>query len=251
LHKRNIVAGGAIFGHSAQVTAQLFLCDIRPGDDHHLPRLLARLDEQERIRAARFRFERDRLSFASAHALLRHALDRVAGAPQPWRFEVGEFGKPRLDPPLDDIRFNLSHASELVAVAVTRGCDLGVDVEDALRDPDEATFSNLVLAPEELAELDGRADRSERLFRIWVAKEAIVKAIGLGLSLPVKQIMLHGDIPRLIAIPEIYGPSGIWSLHTERHGTHWVALAARGVLGPVERVALTVEQLVDANQALW
>jgi len=225
------------------VTVQLFLCDIRPGDDRHLPGLLARLDAEERMRAARFRFERDRLSFAAAHALLRHALDRTAGAPHPWRFAAGEFGKPSLDPPLDDIRFNLSHASELVAVALTRGRDLGVDVEDAHREPDEDTFSSLVLAPEEFDELEGCDDRSERLFRIWVAKEAIVKAIGLGLSLPVKQIIVRGDIPRLITLPEIYGPPAAWSLRTERHGTHWVALAARGALEPLERVVLTVEQL--------
>jgi 4'-phosphopantetheinyl transferase len=231
------------------MTIRLFLCDIQPGDDRHLPGLLNRLDPEERGRAARFRFDHDRLSFAAAHALLRHALDDTVGVPRPWRFAVQAFGKPSLDPPVDDVRFNLSHARGLVAVAVTRGRDLGVDVEDALRDPDESTFANLVLAPEELAELEGCADRAERLFRIWVAKEAVVKAIGLGLSLPVRQIVLRGEAPELVAMPEPHGPPDAWSLHTERHGTQWVALAVRGALGPIERTVLTVEEMTGSRRS--
>jgi len=234
--------------HPAAMTIRLFLCDIQAGDDRNLPGLLSRLSPDERARAARFRFDEDRLSFATAHALLRHALDDVIGATRPWRFAVQAFGKPSLDPPVDDVRFNLSHARGLVAVAVARGRDLGVDVEDALRDPDESTFANMVLAPEELAELEGCADRAERLFRIWVAKEAIVKAVGLGLSLPLRQIVVRGEAPELVAMPRPHGPAGTWSLHTERHGSHWVALAVRGLLGPVERTVLTVQQVADSRQ---
>ncbi|GAA0331049.1 hypothetical protein GCM10009087_46510 [Sphingomonas oligophenolica] len=241
------MAAGAIFGHSAPVAIQLFLCTVGPGDEPHLSGLLARLDEAERDRASRFMFERDRLTYAAAHALLRHALDQVAGVQRPWRFAADAYGKPSLDPSLDGMCFNLSHTDGLVAVAVSRRGDIGVDAESIARAPDESTFTNLVLAPEELAELEGCADRPNRLLRIWVAKEAIAKAIGLGLSLPVKQIVLRGEMPRLIALPEAHGPTGAWSLHSERYGLHWLALATRhGEATPALRIAMTVEQLLAA-----
>jgi len=240
------MAGDAIFRHSALVTIQLFLCDLQPGAERHLPGLLARLDSAERDRASRFMFDRDRLGYAAAHALLRHALDQIAGERRPWRFTADAYGKPSLDPPFDSIHFNLSHADGLVAVAVSRRGEIGVDVESALREPDESTFSSLILAPEELAELDGCADRANRLLRIWVAKEALAKAIGLGLSLPVNQIILRGEAPQLIALPEPHGPTSAWSLHSERYGAHWLALATRhGEARPAERIMMTIEQLLN------
>ena len=239
------MAAGAIFRHSADVTIQLFLCDVQPGDDRHLPGLLARLDAAERDRASRFMFDHDRLGYAAAHALLRHALDRITGERRPWQFAADAYGKPSLDPPLDAVHFNLSHTDGLVAVAVNPRGDVGVDVESGLREPDESTFSSLILAPEELAELDGCADRPNRLLRTWVAKEAVAKAIGLGLSLPVKEIVLQGEPPRLIALPEAHGPTSAWSVHSEHYGAHWLALASRyGGAEPAARVAITVEHLL-------
>lgn len=227
------------------MTSHLFLCDLGPGDARHLPALLAKLDEAERARAARFRFDQHRLGYAAAHALKRHALDRFTGAPRPWRFATGAHGKPRLDPPFDRVHFNLSHTDGLVAVALSRSGEIGVDVESTAREPDEATFARLILAPQERAELDGCEDRPNRLLRRWVAKEALVKAIGLGLSLPVAQIVLHGEPPRLVSLPDDHGPTADWSLHTERHGAHWLALATRhGEAAPAACTVMTVEQLI-------
>ena len=240
------MAGAAIFRQSTLVTIQLFLCDVPPGAERHLPGLLARLDSAERDRASRFMFDRDRLSYAAAHVLLRHALDQVAGERRPWRFAVDAFGKPSLDPPFGAIRFNLSHTDGLVAVATSRRGEIGVDVESALGEPDESTFSSLILAPEEVAELDGCADRANRLLRLWVAKEALAKAIGLGLSLPVNEIMVQGEPPQLIALPEPHGPTSAWSLHSERYGAHWLALATQhGEARPAERITMTIEQLLN------
>ncbi|HEY0412611.1 MAG TPA: 4'-phosphopantetheinyl transferase superfamily protein [Allosphingosinicella sp.] len=228
------------------MTVQLYLCEVSPEDAPRLPALLARLDAAERDRAARFAVEPARLAYAAAHALLRHALDRGAGRAGAWAFAVNGYGKPSLDPPLDDIRFNLSHTDRLVAVAVARGLDVGVDVEAALRAPDEATFEGMVLAPEEAAELAGCADRPARLMRLWVAKEAVAKAIGMGLSLPPREIVLEGAEPRLAALPEAHGPASEWWLHTESLPGHWLALAARSAPRPIAREQLTVARLLES-----
>jgi len=226
-----------------RITVQLFLCRVLPDDNQHVPRLLARLDNEERDRAARFTFERDRRAYAGAHALLRHALDRAAGH-RAWRFTANAFGKPRIEPPSNDIRFSLSHTDGLVAVALAHGRDVGVDVEASGRDADEATFRSLVLAPDEVSDLDGFVDRPGRLLRLWVAKEAIAKAIGHGLSLPLKQIVLRGEAPCLTSLPEQHGAASEWWLHTERYDMHWLALAARPPPCRVERMEMTVADLL-------
>jgi 4'-phosphopantetheinyl transferase len=234
-------------GRTADVTnsLRLFLTTVLPDDDRHLGGLLDRLDDAERARAARFIFDRDRRTYAAAHALLRHALDLEAG-PRPWGFAAGTYGKPRLDPPCDDIRFSLSHTDGLVAVALTHGQEVGVDVETASRDPDEDALASLALAPREVADLDGLVDRRARLLQLWVAKEALAKAIGEGLSLPLRQVVLRSDPLRVEAMPDGYGAASAWWLQTERLDAHWLALAAGWVPSEVVRKELSASDLVGA-----
>ena len=227
------------------MNVDLYLCEVPPPDDR-LPALLARLDEEERRRAARFAVEPARFAYAAAHALLRRALDRAAGRAGDWAFRVNRYGKPGLDPPLDDIRFNLSHTDTLVAVAVARGTDIGVDVETLPTAPAEAMLGRMVLAPEEQAELADSDDREARLMQLWAAKEAVAKAIGMGLSLPPKEIVLRGAELRVAALPEEHGPASAWWLHTERLATHWLALAARAADCRILRERVTVDRLLES-----
>ncbi|MEM8713377.1 MAG: hypothetical protein AAGG01_20720, partial [Planctomycetota bacterium] len=92
------------------------------------------LDEAERARLRRFRFECDRNSYASAHALTRQLLSSLARdvAPEAWRFEAAEFGKPHVVARESEStpRFNLSHTRGLVAAAASaERVEVGVDVE--------------------------------------------------------------------------------------------------------------------------
>jgi 4'-phosphopantetheinyl transferase len=201
----------------------LYLCRVLPDDNRHLARLFDRLDDAERERAGRFVFDRDRRAHAAAHVLLRHALNVEAGFRR-WRFAVNAYGKLRLVPACDDIRFSLSHTDGLVAVALAHGQEVGVDVEATTRDPDEASLAAIALAPEEVSDLANFADRRGRLLRLWVAKEALAKAIGIGLSLPLRKVVLRGDPPSVVSMPDGHAPD--WWLRTVRHSAHWLALAA-------------------------
>lgn len=204
---------------------EVFTCRAAPDDDTVIDRLLGRLDDQERARAGRFVFARDRRVFVVAHALLRFVLDLRAG-PWRWRIVPNAHGKPRLEPADGAPRFSLTHTDGLAAVAIADGHDVGVDAEAAARDPDEAALAALALAPAEIADLDGVEDRRQRLLRLWVAKEALAKAVGLGLSLPLQQLVLRGDPLRIAALPPMCGSANGWSLYTARHGAHWLGLAA-------------------------
>ncbi|HEX8572379.1 MAG TPA: 4'-phosphopantetheinyl transferase superfamily protein [Allosphingosinicella sp.] len=222
----------------------LYLCEVPPPDDR-VPALIGRLGAEERVRAERFAVDPARFAYAAAHALLRRALDRASAGPRDWAFALNPFGKPSLDPPVGDIRFNLSHADSLVAVALARGAEIGVDVEALRSAPDEATFAGIVLAPEEEAELAGSDDRPARLMRLWVAKEAVAKAIGMGLSLPPKAIVLRGEAPEVARLPGEHGAASDWWLHTERLPGHWLALAARAPQCRIVRESVTIDQLLE------
>lgn len=220
---------------------EVFACRVAPEHDAMLAALHARLDDEERARADRFVFARDRRVFVVAHALLRFAL-LSHGGPWRWRFVAGAYGKPRLDPSDGAPRFSLTHTEGLAAVAIAHGHDVGLDAEAMARDPDEAALAALALAPEEIADLDGFADRRQRLLRLWVAKEALAKAVGLGLSLPLQQVVLTGDPPRIATLPAVCGGTAAWSLHTARHGAHWLGLAA-----PVTDMRFVVREMQPAE----
>jgi 4'-phosphopantetheinyl transferase len=167
----------------------------RAGPDA-LARAHALLDDGERACAAAFAFEHDRVVYTFSHGLLRLTLAGYLDAdPRALRFVHSARGRPELastgDPPL---RFNLAHTEGLVACVVTACADCGVDVECFAR-IDHRDLAPRVLTDAESAALTALpdAERRERLLELWTLKEAYLKARGLGLSAP----------PREIAFPEL------------------------------------------------
>lgn len=153
------------------------------------------LDEEETARMQRFRFERDRTLFLVAHAGLRLALSRFGSlSPRAWRFVRNPWGRPELAPgtAAPPLRFNLSHAHGLVALAVRTGGEIGVDVEDATRDVLEDV--ERYFSPAEIIALRSLPEerRRDRFFDYWTLKEAFLKAHGEGLSLPLDAFTLEG-----------------------------------------------------------
>ena len=154
---------------------------------------LGLLDPTELERLGRFRLEVDADAYLAAHALLRTALSRLAPVhPRTWRFRSGRHGKPFVEQPSmhQALSFSLSHTAGRVAVAVGFHCDLGIDVEDA------AVAGSLLEHPEPFlspAEIDAlRAlppgARAERFLACWTLKESLLKAVGVGLSIPPRDL---------------------------------------------------------------
>lgn len=186
-----------------------------------LPRLRALLSDEERQRETRFHFADDRQRYLVTRALVRSVLSRYAGlAPERWRFAANAYGRPEIDAaPADaaDLRFNVSHTRGLIAMAVGRGRELGVDVEHlSLREVSQAVAERC-FAREEVADL-ARVEpcrRQDRFFEYWTFKEAYIKARGMGLSLPLEQFSFHypqPDAVRLAIRPELGDDAQRWSL---------------------------------------
>jgi 4'-phosphopantetheinyl transferase len=149
-------------------------------------RRAAILDRDERERAGRFMRERDRERYAAARILLRVVVGHCVGRPpHSLQFTTNAFGKPRLVDPENSVCFNLSHAGQLVLLAITRNREVGVDVEeerplDVLARADRF-FSR---GEHEALQLVPPADQRAAFFRCWTRKESFIKALGLGLSFP-------------------------------------------------------------------
>lgn len=141
------------------------------------------LSEDERARAARFVFERDQRRFVAARGRLREVLGAVVGArPATIAFTTSAHGKPALGS--GEVAFNLSHSSGLAALGIARGLAIGVDIEEVR--PLKENVAERFFSKREVAALRalGASEQLEAFYRCWTRKEAIVKAIGEGLSHP-------------------------------------------------------------------
>lgn len=174
------------------------------------------LDEENR-RAARFVHAEDRQAYLAAHGLLRQALDEYAPGLGAEPFAEGEYGKPYLAGDSPDVRFNLSHCRTRVCCAVSVGADCGIDVEPLNRQC-SAALERATLTIRERRLLLGRhgALRAEQFLRVWTAKEAVIKALGTGLSFPLDalELQLTDDGVQLLEI-EGRAPAG-WQIRQWR-----------------------------------
>lgn len=147
---------------------------------------LGTLGEDERARAARFHFDRDRNAYIIARGTLRALAGRYLDLPpEALGFGYGAKGKPYLTaPPGDALRFNVSHSGELALIAFARGREIGVDIEHRRPVSDLLSLAHTSFSPGEYAALCRLAprDHTEAFFACWSRKEAFIKATGEGVS---------------------------------------------------------------------
>jgi 4'-phosphopantetheinyl transferase len=156
--------------------------DVAP---ERLQTLSRTLSADERERAERFHFLRDRNRFVAARGLLRILLGRyLQMPPDQLRFGYNSYGKPFLANEDTFVRFNLSHSGVLALYAVTRGHEIGVDVEYVSEDVDTAGLGERFFSTREVAALNSLPayQKQRAFFACWTRKEAYIKARGEGLS---------------------------------------------------------------------
>ena len=173
------------------------------------------LDADESDRFSRFLHIEDRMSFLAAHAGTRLLLARLVNKPAAaLRFEPSAHGKPTLVAGPADLDFSLSHARGAVAVAAA--CmPVGVDVESLREITEMDSISEIALAPEERKVLwnTAAAMRSRLFLRYWTLKEALLKAAGLGFTIPPNMVIIDaGPSPAVLSVPDALGPVEQWRL---------------------------------------
>jgi 4'-phosphopantetheinyl transferase len=146
------------------------------------------LSIEERTRRDRLRFDPDRRDFTIAHDLLRRTLSKYADrSPADWRFVINEHGKPSIESVELQSRamsFSLSHTRGWVTCAVSLNVPIGVDIEriDGSRHVQE--IADKYFSKEEVMWLHQSPVklRNLRFTELWTLKEALGKAMGVGLS---------------------------------------------------------------------
>jgi phosphopantetheinyl transferase len=108
-------------------------------------------------------------------------------APEQLRIARGAQGKPALSWPALALDFNLSGSGDWLAIAVSDGAAVGVDIQYCDPGREVITLARRFFRDEEVAQLQACAptQRSDRFYDYWTLKEAHIKAAGgsLGLQL--------------------------------------------------------------------
>jgi 4'-phosphopantetheinyl transferase len=204
------------------------------------------LNEDERTRLKRFKFDRHRREQLATRVLQRSTLSAYAQiAPEAWRFEAGKHGKPSIDSASGGqepgLNFNLSNSLGLVVCAVTRGPEIGVDVEPFSRASTIDEVAERFFSARELEQLEPlRGERRrERALTLWTLKEAYMKARGLGMALPTKLFSFvfegaaEGDIGITLEIdPKAGDEPERWQFCTLDHAQHRIALMVESNSAP-------------------
>jgi len=206
-------------------------------DDDEIGRFMAWLSTDEKERATRFHFERDRRRFIAGRGVLRSIIGRyLQRPPAEVQFEYGQYGKPRLAQAgeLADLQFNVAHAREIGLLAFAQTIDIGVDVETVRPLADADAVVSRYFSPEEVEAFNRLPVEQQQtaFFNGWTRKEAFIKAVGDGLSYPLRRFsvtLAPGDGARLLRIDGDEIQANEWSLRTLMPAPGFVAaLAMRG-----------------------
>lgn len=172
-------------------------------------------------RANRFRFERDRRRYVVKQVLLRIILSEfyLDCRPAEIRFATNRYGKPHLKRPFNgnNLFFNSSDSDELALFAFARIAMIGIDVECLRAVPDADSIAAQTFTRAENLALQALPphQKQDAFFNCWTRKEAFIKAVGLGLSYPLKRFEVSiapEETARLISIEEDFQKSDGWSL---------------------------------------
>jgi 4'-phosphopantetheinyl transferase len=147
------------------------------------------LSADELTRARRLCFAQHRNRFIAGRAALRRLLGNyLATAAADLRFQYGPKGKPCLDPARHGhtIQFNFSNSNDLGLLAVTTGREVGIDIEYRERNISVEPLARHIFTASEAAAFRRLppARQQQELLAVWTRKEAYVKALGKGFSLP-------------------------------------------------------------------
>lgn len=202
------------------------------------------LSTDEREKAARFYFDKDRNQFVQARAALRFILSEYLNVdPRTLEFSYGPQGKPTIanEHANSSLRFNLSRRDGLAMIAFTRGREIGIDVDLVRVDLPVLEIAETSFSEGELATLRSLPEslRAAGFYNCWTRKEAYVKGRGEGLSFPLKQFdvsLTPGDPAKLLnlsddilSLQDDVDEADCWTLQEIQVGeNHVAALAVEG-----------------------
>ncbi|MCC5849498.1 MAG: 4'-phosphopantetheinyl transferase superfamily protein [Verrucomicrobia bacterium] len=172
-----------VLGHLAEGRTEVLLCSDETWSDP-LPDCLS---SGECEQAGKFRRDADRKAFVAGRLLMRTVIARFLEIPTlaDIPIETGEKGKPFC--PLSGApAFNLSHTRGWLGLAIRGQGPVGVDLEDTRRKVRHLDLARRYFSDAEVARVE--ADGEKTFFQIWTRKEALVKCMGVGLTVSLREL---------------------------------------------------------------
>jgi 4'-phosphopantetheinyl transferase len=193
------------------------------------------LSPDEQVRADRFALPQHRLAFAARRTWLRRLLAHYLGCgPLEIEFTYGPDGKPEISSDLVrgiPLRFSSSHSGDWLLIAVTLETDIGVDIEriDAQRDYESIAAESLSSGELAAFKVLAEDEKPSVFVKVWTQKEAFVKAIGKGITYPLRNVEVSLGLETsggLIGLGDGTGNVSEWTLTSfEPAESHHAAIA--------------------------
>ncbi len=149
-------------------------------------------DEKEEI--GRLQSRAKAREYVVSRAVIRKALSHAARQevkPHEWRLEKKKGGKPIVKEPASfaQFQFNLSHCSGLVAVAVSKDLEVGLDIEPGDQVIELRDVSS-VLTHSETSWIKKMNKDAQKIaiLQTWTIKEAFLKLLGKGFSIDPREL---------------------------------------------------------------
>jgi 4'-phosphopantetheinyl transferase len=195
-----------------------------PCDAADRENITATLSPDEIARGEKFVFDKDRTRYWLSRTVLRALLAHYTGTPpEQLVFTCNEFGKPSL---ANGPQFNSSHSQGLTVIAVTKNLRVGIDIERVRAMPDLAGVATSFCTDHERQFLFSQTPKKqlEAFYRIWTAKEALLKAMGVGIGRHLQQVstVRNGEFAGLIETRREFGEAaaGQWRIVSFAAGTN-------------------------------
>lgn len=200
------------------------------GVDGREARAVSCLLDAERARYARFRHDEDRRMFLLGRVMARAAVGEALGVdPRAWTWCEGPRGRPEIAGIESPVSFNIAHSAGIVVCAVSPEGLVGVDVESRTRRSLERALIDRCCSPEEAADVLAHGGGwGDRFLQYWTLKESYLKAVGLGISVPLAEVRFAlGPEPRAMFTGSLAGADQGWTFTlTELGPSHYLAVAA-------------------------
>jgi 4'-phosphopantetheinyl transferase len=206
--------------------------------EEELGALAELLSTDERDRAARFHFARDRHHYIAGRGILRNILARYLDQPaRDLVFSYGLRGKPILSGA--PLQFNLAHSGGVAVIALSRDRSVGIDVEQIRVVPSWEGVTNSFFSAMEREAIQSlpSVDRLGAFFTCWTRKEAYLKATGEGIGVPLDSFdvsVIPNSLPRLLRVQDASEETDRWHFHTLPLTSEHIGVAAHD--GPIETV---------------
>jgi len=210
------------------------------------------LSPDEVKRAERFKIKSKQNEFVLTRGCLRIILSTALGIDaKQLEFAATEQGKPYLKAPCpvdQRICFNVSHSHGFALIAVSLDRDLGVDIERIQNRIDYASLAERFFNPDETKAIMAFPEdkRLEAFYVCWARKEALLKAIGNGISMGLGKFQVSVDPAKpaslVAALWDDFDKDKWWISDLEIHPEYAAAVAARG-----DRVEVQLRDLFSAD----